>query len=179
MSQSSRQRFPFAAPLCMVLRVGWNIRTTRWRSSPRGLIKMRYSASYWRGAAVPGAPLTTSALRTSFGGIGAISDGSLLAVEAGGLASVERVRSANEERKRVGLAKASEQARRRDIDLVTVQRRAKKVLVSPTAEHLILAYISHGRSLVNLFGASRPPLTHAWLILRFAVRRPSMVKTLR
>ena len=74
--------------------------------------------SYWIEAAVPGAPLTTSALRTSFGGIGAISDGSLVAVGAGGVASVERARTVNEERRRIGLAKTSEQARRRDIGLV-------------------------------------------------------------
>src|SRR6266852_4112138 len=37
-SQSRRQRIPFAPPLCMVLRVGWYIRTTRWRSSAEGCV---------------------------------------------------------------------------------------------------------------------------------------------
>lgn len=59
-----------------------------------------------------------SALTTSFCGIGAISDGSLVAVGAGGVTSVERARAVNEERRRAGLARAPEQARRRDIDLV-------------------------------------------------------------
>lgn len=68
-----------------------------------------------RGMAIPGAPLMTSALTTSFCGIGAISDGSLVVVGAGGVASVERARTVNEERRRAGLARASEQARRRDI----------------------------------------------------------------
>jgi hypothetical protein len=61
---------------------------------------------------IPGAPLTISALRTSFCGMGAISDGPLVAVGPGGDASVERVRRASEGRRRTGLKRASEQARR-------------------------------------------------------------------
>ena len=102
----------------MVLRVGWYIRTTRWRSSPRGNMLNVILFLAGRGIAIPGAPLMTSALTTSFCGIDAISDGSLVAVGAGGVASVERARTVNGERRRAGLARASEQARRRDIGLV-------------------------------------------------------------
>lgn len=83
-----------------------------------------------------------SALTTSFCGIGAISDGSLVAVGGGGVASVERARTVNEERRRAGLARASEQARRRDIGLVKTFGR--ETSACPTAGHLILAKISHG-----------------------------------
>jgi hypothetical protein len=80
--------------------------------------------------AIPGAPLMISALTTSFCGIGAISDGSLVAVGAGGVASVERARTVDEERRRAGLARASEQARRRDIGLVkTFERESPAWLV--------------------------------------------------
>jgi hypothetical protein len=67
------------------------------------------------GTVIPGAPLITSALRTSFCGTGAISDGSLVVVGVGGAASVERARATKEERSRAGLARASEHARRRDM----------------------------------------------------------------
>ena len=97
-----------------------------------------------RGITVPGAPLMASALTTSFCGIGAISDGSLVAVEAGGVASVERARTVNEERRRAGLARAAEQARRRDIGLIRTFGREEPLLVRPTAGHLILVNISHG-----------------------------------
>ena len=53
--------------------------------------------------------------------MGTISDDSLVAVGVGGAASVERARATNEERSRAGLARAPEQARRRDIGLVTVK----------------------------------------------------------
>jgi len=118
MSQSRRQRFPFAPPLCMVLRVGWYIRTTRWRSSPKGNMLCVILLLARRGTAVPGAPLMMSALTTSFCGIGAISDGSFVEVGAGGVAPVERTRTVSEERRRAGLTRAPEQARRRDIGLV-------------------------------------------------------------
>lgn len=65
--------------------------------------------------AVPGAPLIISALTTSFWGMGTISDGPLVVVGVVGVASVERHRTANEERRRVGLVRAPGlQARRRD-----------------------------------------------------------------
>ncbi len=67
------------------------------------------------GIAVPGAPLTISALKTSFCGMGAISEGSFAVVGAGVIGSVEKVRTSNDERRGTGLARASVQARRRDI----------------------------------------------------------------
>jgi hypothetical protein len=100
-----------------------------------------------RGTAVPGAPLMISALTTSFCGIGAISDGSLVAVGAGGVTSVERTRAVNEQRRRAGLARAPEQARRRDIDLVKTLaclELGEGGKPQVTAGHLILANISHG-----------------------------------
>ena len=66
---------------------------------------------------IPGAPLITSALRTSFCGTGAISDGSLVAVGVGEDTSVERARATNEERSMAGLARAFEHAQRRDIGM--------------------------------------------------------------
>jgi hypothetical protein len=65
-----------------------------------------------RDLSIPGAPLMISALRTSFCGIGAISDGSLVATGVGGVASVVRARRANEGRRNADIERASEQTRR-------------------------------------------------------------------
>lgn len=78
--------------------------------------EMNYSVPSRGDTVIPGAPLIISALTTSFCGTGAISDGSfVVAVGVGGAASDERARATNEERSRVGLARAPEQARRKDI----------------------------------------------------------------
>jgi hypothetical protein len=95
---------------------------------------------------VPGAPLMISALRTSFCGTGAISDGSLVAVGVGGVASVERARATNEGRSRAGLARASEQARRRDIGL----KRKRVSLRSHLRQH----YIQFWYTILTVSGAS-------------------------
>ena len=101
------------------------------------------------GTAVPGAPLMISALTTSFCGIGAISDGSLMAVGGGGVASVERARTVNEERRRAGLARASEQARRRDIGLFKTFGREKPQLVRQQVTLFWQKYLT-----VNLTGGN-------------------------
>ena len=64
---------------------------------------------------LPGAPLMISALKTSFCGMGAISEGSFAVVGGGVIGSVENVRTSNDERRGTGLARASVQARRSDI----------------------------------------------------------------
>ena len=69
--------------------------------------------TFWR--VVPGAPLMMSALKTSFCGIGAISEGSFVVVGTGLIGSDEKVRASDEVRKVAGLAMASVQARRSDI----------------------------------------------------------------
>ena len=75
---------------------------------------MRTLEQYCSDVSVPGAPLMISALKTSFCGMGAISEGSFAVVGAGVISSVEKVRTNNDERKGTGLARAV-QARRRDI----------------------------------------------------------------
>jgi hypothetical protein len=97
-----------------------------------------------------------SALRTSFDGIGAISDGSFVAaVGAGGVASVERARIVNEVRRRVGLAKTSEQTRRRDIGLVETLKRSEGRLGLPDSG-------------TSYFGIYLPrPIPHVPLVLIF------------
>lgn len=67
------------------------------------------------GEPVPGAPLMISALKTSFCGIGAISEGSFAVVGAVLIGSDEKVRASDEDRKVAGLARVSVQARRSDI----------------------------------------------------------------
>lgn len=56
-----------------------------------------------------------SALKTSFCGIGAISEGSFAVVGAVLIGSDEKVRASDEDRKVAGLARVSVQARRSDI----------------------------------------------------------------
>lgn len=96
---------------------------------------------------IPGAPLMISALTTSFCGTGAISDGSLVvAVEVGGAASDERARATNEERSRAGLARAPEQARRKDIGFSYGTVRRSNGASAHTSDSLRpnLVYGSHG-----------------------------------
>lgn len=67
------------------------------------------------GTAVPGAPLMMSALKTSFCGMGAISEGSFAVVGMVLMGSDEKERTSDEERRGTGLARASVQTRRSDI----------------------------------------------------------------